>query len=106
MTDRRCVNQAAVRGVRHKRRVPLPIHGLAHVVGDLRWRQHLALRPQWLDLAEGARTWLDLGAGAGFPGLVVAIAGRDRGLAVHLVESNARKCARSSCQSCWTMPVR
>jgi 16S rRNA (guanine527-N7)-methyltransferase len=60
---------------------------------DQVWTRHIADSLQLLDLAEGARRWLDLGAGAGFPGLVVAIAGRDRGLAVHLVESNSRKCA-------------
>ena len=57
------------------------------------WTRHVADSLQLLDLAEGARTWLDLGSGAGFPGLVIAIAGQDHGLAVHLVESNARKCA-------------
>jgi len=57
------------------------------------WTRHIADSLQLIDLARGARTWLDLGSGAGFPGLVVAIAGRDRNLDVHLVESNARKCA-------------
>lgn len=33
--------------------------------------------------------WLDLGAGAGFPGIVVALLG---GGEVHLVESNGKKC--------------
>jgi 16S rRNA (guanine527-N7)-methyltransferase len=57
------------------------------------WTRHIADSLQLLDLAEGAQIWLDLGSGAGFPGLVVAIAGQERGLTVHLVESNARKCA-------------
>jgi 16S rRNA (guanine527-N7)-methyltransferase len=57
------------------------------------WSRHVADSLQLLDLAPEAKTWLDLGSGAGFPGLVVAIAGRERGLAVHLVESNSRKCA-------------
>jgi 16S rRNA (guanine527-N7)-methyltransferase len=57
------------------------------------WSRHIADSLQLLDLAPDARTWLDLGSGAGFPGLVLAIAGADRGLAVHLVESNSRKCA-------------
>jgi len=34
-------------------------------------------------------TWIDLGSGAGFPGLVLAIMGVGQ---VHLVESDARKC--------------
>lgn len=57
------------------------------------WTRHVADSLQLLDLAPTAKVWLDLGSGAGFPGLVVAIAGRERGLAVHLVESNGRKCA-------------
>jgi 16S rRNA (guanine527-N7)-methyltransferase len=57
------------------------------------WSRHIADSLQLLALAPQARTWLDLGSGAGFPGLVVAIAGAERGLSVHLVESNARKCA-------------
>jgi len=61
---------------------------------DSIWDRHIADSLQLLALApEGARTWLDLGSGAGFPGLVLAIAGAERGLRVHLVESNSRKCA-------------
>lgn len=60
---------------------------------DQIWERHIVDSLQLLDLAPGARTWLDLGSGAGFPGLVLAIAGADRGLRVHLVESNSRKCA-------------
>jgi 16S rRNA (guanine527-N7)-methyltransferase len=41
---------------------------------------------------EGARNWLDLGSGAGFPGLVVAAMLRQRaGFEMHLVESDQRK---------------
>jgi 16S rRNA (guanine527-N7)-methyltransferase len=57
------------------------------------WTRHVADSLQLLELAGTPRTWLDLGSGAGFPGLVLALAGRERGLTVHLVESNARKCA-------------
>ncbi len=57
------------------------------------WDRHIIDSLQLLDLAPQARTWLDLGSGAGFPGLVLAIAGAERGLKVHLVESNSRKCA-------------
>ena len=38
---------------------------------------------------EGSAIWLDLGSGAGFPGLVLAILGVGE---VHLVESNGKKC--------------
>jgi 16S rRNA (guanine527-N7)-methyltransferase len=60
---------------------------------DRIWDRHIVDSLQLLDLAPDARTWLDLGSGAGFPGLVLAIAGAERGLDVHLVESNSRKCA-------------
>ncbi|MBP1181212.1 16S rRNA (guanine(527)-N(7))-methyltransferase RsmG [Methylobacterium sp. PvR107] len=57
------------------------------------WRRHIDDALQLLDLAPEARTWLDLGSGAGIPGLILAIAGAERGIEVSLVESNARKCA-------------
>jgi 16S rRNA (guanine527-N7)-methyltransferase len=58
------------------------------------WTRHIADSAQLVALAPDARTWLDLGSGAGFPGLVVAILLRERpGFHVHLVESNGRKCA-------------
>lgn len=53
------------------------------------WRRHFLDSAQVLPLAEGAGgTWLDLGSGAGFPGLVVAALGREN---VILVESDTRK---------------
>jgi len=57
------------------------------------WSRHVADALQLLTLAPDAKTWLDLGSGAGIPGLILAIAGRERGIRVTLVESNARKCA-------------
>lgn len=60
---------------------------------DRIWDRHIADSLQLLALEPEAKTWLDLGSGAGFPGLVLAMAGAERGLHVHLVESNARKCA-------------
>jgi 16S rRNA (guanine527-N7)-methyltransferase len=56
------------------------------------WQRHIADSLQLLALNPGARRWLDLGSGAGFPGLVVAIAGGEE-VHVDLVESNGRKCA-------------
>jgi 16S rRNA (guanine527-N7)-methyltransferase len=58
------------------------------------WSRHIADSLQLARLAPEARIWVDLGSGAGFPGLVVALAISDRsGAHVHLVESNGRKCA-------------
>jgi 16S rRNA (guanine527-N7)-methyltransferase len=62
-------------------------------LGDL-WVRHFADSLQVAEAVPFARRWLDLGSGAGFPGLVAAVklAG-EPGAAVHLVESNRRKCA-------------
>lgn len=58
------------------------------------WMRHVADSLQLLRLAPDARRWLDLGSGAGFPGLVLGIAALERaGMSVGLVESNGRKCA-------------
>ncbi|WP_293865287.1 16S rRNA (guanine(527)-N(7))-methyltransferase RsmG [uncultured Alsobacter sp.] len=58
------------------------------------WTRHVADSAQLVSLAPDARRWVDLGSGAGFPGLVVACLQRDKpGMMVHLVESNGRKCA-------------
>ena len=58
------------------------------------WTRHIADSLQLLDLAPAAQTWVDLGSGGGFPGLVLACALADKpGVAVHLVESNTKKAA-------------
>ena len=58
------------------------------------WHRHLADSAQLLALAPDARTWLDLGSGAGFPGLVVAIMAHGKpGPNVTLIESDRRKSA-------------
>lgn len=60
-----------------------------------RWRRHFADSAQLLSLLpDDARTLIDLGSGAGFPGLVIA-AMREGGpapLDITLVESDIRKC--------------
>jgi len=58
------------------------------------WTRHIADSLQLLDLAPDAAVWLDLGSGAGLPGLVIAcaLAGR-HGAMVHLVESTRKKAA-------------
>ena len=58
------------------------------------WSRHFADSAQLRSLAPDARLWLDLGSGAGFPGLVVAILqAQIPDFRMHLVESNAKKCA-------------
>ena len=57
------------------------------------WTRHVADSAQLVELApRDAKIWVDIGAGGGFPGLVVAalLAGRTE---VHLVESNLKKAA-------------
>ncbi|MBS0363435.1 MAG: 16S rRNA (guanine(527)-N(7))-methyltransferase RsmG [Proteobacteria bacterium] len=57
------------------------------------WNRHAWDSAQLLGLAPNALTWADLGAGAGLPGLVLAILLKDRpGAHVHLVESMAKRC--------------
>jgi len=57
------------------------------------WLRHAYDSAQLLALAPGALTWADLGAGAGFPGVVLAIMLKGReGAQVHLVESTAKRC--------------
>jgi 16S rRNA (guanine527-N7)-methyltransferase len=66
------------------------------------WQRHMLDSAQLFDIAQSiiseqgadARhlsecSWLDLGSGAGFPGLVLSIMGVGQ---MHLVESDARKC--------------
>lgn len=72
------------------------------------WTRHIADSLQLFHREPSARRWLDLGSGAGFPGLVIAVMLKSRFAAhshdaavdeagdesrVHCVESNARKCA-------------
>lgn len=63
-------------------------------LGDI-WNRHFADSAQLLALAPpDATRWLDLGSGAGFPGMVLAILLREReGARVTLVESDSRKAA-------------
>jgi 16S rRNA (guanine527-N7)-methyltransferase len=60
------------------------------------WTRHVADSAQlWASRPPDARLWLDLGAGAGFPGLVIAALARADapGLMLRLVESDQRKAA-------------
>lgn len=68
------------------RRINLVGHG---TVGDL-WRRHMLDSAQLFPFVrEPAAPLVDLGSGAGFPGLVLAAMGAAD---VHLIESDRRKC--------------
>lgn len=55
------------------------------------WRRHVLDSTQLLDLGPPhLGPWVDLGSGAGFPGLVLAILGAND---VHLIESDSKKAA-------------
>ena len=88
---------------------------ITNLIGDSTfrtvWTRHIADSAQLVALASwrsrdgaaGERRWLDLGSGAGFPGLIVAILLREsKGLKVHLVEADKRKCAflREAARAC------
>jgi 16S rRNA (guanine527-N7)-methyltransferase len=61
---------------------------IAHV-----WTRHVADSLQLVNLAPDARIWVDLGAGGGFPGVVLACALAETDSTIHLVERNTKKCA-------------
>ena len=54
------------------------------------WERHFTDSAQLLAIGGPAKSWLDIGAGAGFPGLVIALL--DSHAHVTLVESIAKKC--------------
>ena len=58
------------------------------------WTRHIADSLQLIRLAGDAKIWIDLGSGAGFPGIPIACAlAQTPGAEVHLVESNGKKAA-------------
>jgi 16S rRNA (guanine527-N7)-methyltransferase len=58
------------------------------------WTRHIADSAQLPALAPEAKRWVDMGSGAGFPGLVIGIQLADvPGAIVHCIESDGRKCA-------------
>jgi 16S rRNA (guanine527-N7)-methyltransferase len=58
------------------------------------WTRHISDSLQLLNLAPTAKTWVDLGSGGGFPGVVLACALAEMpGANIQLVERNAKKAA-------------
>jgi 16S rRNA (guanine527-N7)-methyltransferase len=57
------------------------------------WLRHAYDSAQLLEARPEAKVWADIGAGAGFPGLVLAILLKGRpGARVHLIESLTKRC--------------
>jgi 16S rRNA (guanine527-N7)-methyltransferase len=57
------------------------------------WARHAFDSAQLILLEPEAREWVDIGAGGGFPGVVLAILLKGKaGAKVHLVESQAKRC--------------
>jgi len=60
------------------------------------WNRHILDSSQIFHLAaQDSRSWVDIGSGGGFPGLVIAIlaAENERSNSITLIESDQRKCA-------------
>lgn len=57
------------------------------------WRRHVADCLQIERLAPSGGQWADLGAGAGLPGLLVALLRKSAGRCTTLIDSDSRKCA-------------
>jgi 16S rRNA (guanine527-N7)-methyltransferase len=57
------------------------------------WTRHIADSLQLVGLVPKAQAWVDVGSGAGFPGLIIACALAGTRSTVHLVESNGKKAA-------------
>ncbi len=63
---------------------------IAASTADHIWTRHIVDSAQLVPMApEGAKTWIDLGSGAGFPGMVVALIRAD--LRITLVESRRKR---------------
>ncbi|MFQ3456569.1 16S rRNA (guanine(527)-N(7))-methyltransferase RsmG [Bradyrhizobium sp. UFLA01-814] len=58
------------------------------------WTRHVSDSLQLLSLVPSAKSWVDLGSGGGFPGVVLACAlAETPGASIHLVERIAKKAA-------------
>ena len=58
------------------------------------WTRHISDSLQLLSLAPSAKSWVDLGSGGGFPGVVLACAlAETPGASIHLVERIGKKAA-------------
>ena len=63
---------------------------IAASTADTLWARHVVDSAQLLDHAGAWKTWLDLGSGAGFPGLIIALLSAGH---VTLIESRTKRVA-------------
>ncbi|MGV0816964.1 16S rRNA (guanine(527)-N(7))-methyltransferase RsmG [Martelella sp. AMO21009] len=78
--------------VRHFEKWAKAINLVAPSTRQQIWDRHIADSAQLFQLAPEPRTWIDLGSGGGFPGIVTAVFLAEAGKGwVHLVESNNKK---------------
>ena len=67
---------------------------ISNATKDEIWERHIADSLQCIAIKPEAETWVDIGSGGGFPGLVIAaIMAELPDSDVQLVESNNKKCA-------------
>lgn len=78
--------------VRHFEKWAKSINLVAPSTRQQIWDRHIADSAQLFQLSPEPKSWIDIGSGGGFPGIVTAIflAEREEGW-VHLVESNNKK---------------
>lgn len=72
------------------------INLLGPIDDDELWQRHIADSGQLIEyLPSNAKTWLDIGTGAGLPGIVIAILAKDTlpGLKITLLDSDKKKAA-------------
>ena len=91
LTDAALADAEAFRGMLVDANAQMNLVGASTL--DIFWERHFLDSAQLRWFAPAALTWSDLGAGAGFPGLVLAILLKGMpGAKVHLVESMAKRC--------------
>ena len=90
-------SDAAIADLDHYRRLLEDGNEVMNLVGPASlpdfWNRHALDSAQLLELAREARVWADLGAGAGLPGVVLAILLKETpGAKVWLIDSQAKRC--------------
>jgi 16S rRNA (guanine527-N7)-methyltransferase len=92
-----CATDAQMADLRAYRELIAEKNAVMNLVGpsalEQFWPRHAWDSAQLIGQAPEALVWADLGAGAGFPGIVLAILLKGReGVQIHLIESMAKRC--------------